>query len=92
MRRKMIGVLLFTVFILLLGSLVLAAPTEFTVSWWTVDGGGGTSSNGRYTLSDTIGQADTGRPLTNSRYTIRDGFWVWPDPAHKIYLPLITSD
>jgi hypothetical protein len=32
----------------------------YTLDWWTVDGGGGSSENGAYTLVGTIGQPDAG--------------------------------
>ena len=31
---------------------------QFSISWFTIDGGGGTSSGGNFTLSGTIGQPD----------------------------------
>lgn len=51
----------------------LADPPE--ISWFTVDGGGGTSTDGTVTVSGTIGQADAGR-LTGAPYiAIAGGYW-----------------
>ena len=47
---------------------------SFDLSWNTVDGGGGTSSGGGYTLSGTIGQPDAGA-LSGGGYTLLGGFW-----------------
>lgn len=43
--------------ILLLPGIVIA---DFEIVWQTIDGGGGMSSGGPYTLTGTIWQADTG--------------------------------
>jgi hypothetical protein len=63
--------------------------TSYDLSWWTVDGGGGTVSGGSYTLVATIGQPDTG-VLTGGAYTLGGGFWGDGVAAgYKIYLPVI---
>lgn len=64
--------------ILLSSALLLSLSTAFaqnySIDWFTIDGGGGTSSGGSYTLSGTIGQPDAGR-LTGGSYTLDGGFW-----------------
>jgi len=47
----------------------------YDISWWTIDGGGNTSSGGSYSLSGTIGQPDSGT-LTGGTYKLEGGFWV----------------
>ena len=77
---------------LLVTAAALAAPLGYNLSWWTVDGGGGTSQGGGYTLNGTIGQPDTG-VLVGGDYTIAGGFWseVAPvPPFHLHYLPLVN--
>lgn len=63
----------------------------FTIPWWTVDNGGGTSQGGAYSLSGTAGQPDAGS-LSGGSYVLRGGFWsgaaVMPS-VPTIYLPLI---
>ena len=55
--------------------LALSAGTQrFSLDWWTVDGGGGTSTGGVYTVSGTIGQQDAGR-MTGGNFTVEGGFW-----------------
>jgi hypothetical protein len=44
--------------LLFVASVAVAQP--YTVDWWTVNGGGGTSTGGPYTVSGTIGQPDAG--------------------------------
>ena len=43
-------------------------------NWWTVDGGGGTSSAAQFTLNGTIGQANAG-VMSGGGYILRGGFW-----------------
>lgn len=50
------------------------ARAQLTIDWSSVDGGGGTSSGGSYTLSGTIGQADAGT-MTGGTFTLEGGFW-----------------
>ena len=37
-----------------------AAAQRFDISWYTIDGGGGSSAGGAFQLSGTIGQHDAG--------------------------------
>jgi len=76
-------------FVLLLAavSLTLAQGNSFSLDWWTVDGGGGVSGNGRYTLQSTIGQPDAGE-MGNGRYALLSGYWDGPG-EYDIYLPLV---
>ena len=78
---------------LLLSVLVLGAPNDYAVPWWTVDGGGGTSQSagGQYTLQGTIGQPDTGSSQ-GGEYGLEGGFWAglrdWVTQFF-IHLPLV---
>ena len=51
----------------------LAQP--YSIDWYKVSGGGGTSTNGQYSLSGTIGQHDAGGPMTGGSYSVTGGFW-----------------
>jgi hypothetical protein len=50
----------------------------FSIDWSKIAGGGGTSTNGQYSVSGTIGQPDAGEPLTNGPYWLTGGFWALP--------------
>ena len=54
--------------------IALAAPIAYSIPWWTVDGGGGTSQGGEYTVSGTIGQADTSPLMSSGDYEVVGGF------------------
>lgn len=47
---------------------------QFALDWFTLDGGGGSSAGGAYTLQGTIGQPDAGA-LGGGSYALQGGFW-----------------
>jgi hypothetical protein len=49
---------------------------SYSVDWYQVAGGGGTSSGGVYSVSGTIGQPDAGGPMTGGNYSLTGGFWA----------------
>jgi len=54
-----------------------ARGQSFAIDWFTVDGGGTTSSGGVYALSGTIGQPDASMtPMTGGNYSLTGGFWA----------------
>ena len=55
-----------------------AALAQYSIDWFKIAGGGGTSTGGVYAVSGTIGQADAGGPMTNGQYSVTGGFWVLP--------------
>lgn len=52
-----------------------SARAQLDISWYTIDGGGGTSTGGGYSISGTIGQPDAGVVLTGGMFEINGGFW-----------------
>lgn len=53
-----------------------AQAQPFAIDWYTIDGGGGTSSGGPFVLSGTIGQPDaSATALVGGNYTLQGGFW-----------------
>jgi len=65
--------LLILALVSLAGSATVGAQT-YAIDWFTIDGGGGTSTGGVYSVSGTIGQPDAGR-MSGGDYTIAGGFW-----------------
>ena len=47
---------------------------QYAIDWFTIDGGGGTSTGGVYSVTGTIGQPDAGH-LSGGNYTVDGGFW-----------------
>ncbi len=79
---------------LLLGAVwvVSAAPDAFSIPWWRVAGGGGTSDGGNYSLSGTAGQAEAGIIMSGDGYTLAGGFWgAGMEPMYIVYLPQVLK-
>src|SRR5256885_1506378 len=66
----------------------------FTIDWFTVDGGGGTSTGGVFSVSGTIGQPDAGH-MSGGNFTIDGGFWgiigAIQSPGSPLLRVLLTS-
>jgi hypothetical protein len=76
----------------------LAIPctsAQFDLSWWSVDGGGGSSAGGDFTLVGTVGQPDAGL-LSGDSFTLQGGFlpgggvWITSNLVIQHILGLIT--
>ena len=53
---------------------VTVLAQSFSIDWHTIDGGGGTSTGGVYSVSGTIGQPDAG-VANGGNYSLAGGFW-----------------
>ena len=62
---------------------------NYSIDWYKVSGGGGTSVNGQYSLSGTIGQADASSAMTGGNYSLTGGFWSLY-AVHTPGAPLLT--
>jgi len=52
-----------------------ARAQQFSVDWYKVAGGGGTSTGGTYEVSGTIGQPDASGAMSGGNYSVTGGFW-----------------
>jgi hypothetical protein len=81
--------------ITLLSALVLAilasnaGAQSYSIDWSTIDGGGGTSTGGVYSVSGTIGQPDAGA-MSGGSYAVVGGFWAIVSAAQTPGSPLLT--
>ncbi len=77
-KHKAIGAIarLAVLMTLLVVLIAPAASSEgaYVLDWSTIDGGGGTSSGGSYTLTGTIGQPDAAYSASGN-YELLGGFW-----------------
>ncbi|MDX2197788.1 MAG: hypothetical protein SF069_02320 [Phycisphaerae bacterium] len=64
-------------------ALGLVAQAQYAINWYTIDGGGGTSTGGTYILSGTIGQPDAGT-MTGGTYALAGGFWAGIQPDGEL--------
>jgi hypothetical protein len=63
---------------------------SYSINWFKVAGGGGTSTGGTYQVSGTIGQHDAGGPMTNGQYSLTGGFWSGITVVQTPGAPLLT--
>jgi hypothetical protein len=52
-----------------------ALAQSYSIDWYKISGGGGTSTNGAYSLTGTIGQPDAGGAMSGGNYSVTGGFW-----------------
>ena len=51
-----------------------AQAQNYSIDWSTIDGGGGTSTGGTYSVTGTVGQPDVGQ-MAGGNYALAGGFW-----------------
>ena len=92
-HRLLIALMLFLIVTALIAGTSRALASsggDYTLDWYTLDGGGGTSAGGNYALSGTIGQLDAGG-MSGGDYALSGGFWSGIVEAfYELFLPLIT--
>ena len=70
--------ILMSCFLFVVGWL-LALPTlhaqSYSIDWYKVAGGGGTSTGSVYSVSGTIGQPDASGAMSGGSYSLTGGFW-----------------
>ena len=77
----------------LAGAILLATAASaqnYSIDWFTIAGGGGTSTGGVYSVTGTLGQPDAGGPMTNGPYSVTGGFWALPTAIQVIGGPTLT--
>jgi hypothetical protein len=68
--RRVVTLLLFWL------TLSVANAQPFSIDWFTIDGGGGTSTGGVFMVHASIGQPDAnGQFMTGGNYSVGGGFW-----------------
>ena len=86
--------IIFTGLALLLSTLIFQPATvsaqPYSIDWYKIAGGGGTSTGGTYQVSGTIGQPDAGGPMTGGNYSLTGGFWALISVVQTPGLPNLT--
>jgi hypothetical protein len=62
--------------LLVLQAAFIAGAQSYTVDWYKISGGGGTSTNGSYQVSGTIGQPDASGAMQGGNFSVTGGFWA----------------
>ena len=83
------------IFLAVLGAMLVftagSSAQNYSIDWFTIDGGGGTSTGGVYTLIGTIGQPDAGT-LSGGTYTLAGGFWGAVIPVQQVGAPTLQIE
>ncbi len=67
-----------------------ASGRSYSINWYKMASGGGTSSNGQYSVSGTIGQPDASGPMAGGSYSLTSGFWALISVVQAPGLPSLT--
>ena len=74
-------------------SLLISASSHaqtYSIDWYKIAGGGGTSTGGVYSVSGTIGQPDAGAPMSGGNFSLTGGFWALISVVQTPGLPNLT--
>ncbi len=53
-----------------------ASAQSYSIDWYKIAGGGGTSTGGTYQVSGTIGQPDASGAMSGGGYSVTGGYWA----------------
>jgi len=79
--------------LILLSTLLLPSigfAQNYSVDWYKIAGGGGTSTGGVYAVNGTIGQPDASGAITGGNYSLTGGFWALISIVQTPGAPLLT--
>jgi len=79
-------------FFILFGWLLpsLALAQSYSIDWYKIAGGGGTSTGLNYSVSGTIGQPDASGAMTGGSYSVTGGFWALISVVQTAGTPNLT--
>jgi hypothetical protein len=77
---------------LFLGLLIPAIgfAQSYSIDWFKIAGGGGTSTGSVYSISGTIGQPDAGVAMSGGNYSLTGGFWSLSAVVQTVGAPALT--
>jgi hypothetical protein len=77
------------IYVVAMFAITTCAHAQYSIPWHTIDGGGGTSTGGVYSVSGTVGQPDAGT-MSGGSYSLAGGFWGIISAVETPGSPLIT--
>jgi hypothetical protein len=81
-----------TILILSLLISITASAQQYSIDWHTIDGGGGTSTGGVFSVSGTIGQPDAGPAMSGGDFSLTGGFWSLLSVVQTPGAPLLSIE
>jgi len=85
--RHRTGLFLLVAFVL---CAISVRAQQYSIDWFTLDGGGGTSTGGVYAVSGTIGQPDAGPAMNGGNFSLTGGFWSLLNVVQTPGAPALT--
>ncbi len=70
--------------------LAVAHAQSYSIDWYKIAGGGGTSTSSLYSVTGTIGQPDAGGAMSGGGYSLTGGFWSLISVVQTIGAPTLT--
>jgi len=67
-----------------------ASAQNYSIDWYKVAGGGGTSTGATYQVTGTIGQPEAGGAMSGGNYSVTGGFWSLISVAQTAGAPTLT--
>jgi hypothetical protein len=67
-----------------------ASARSYSINWYKVAGGGGTSIGATYQVTGTIGQPDASAAMSGGQYSVTGGFWSLISVVQMPGLPNLT--
>jgi hypothetical protein len=67
-----------------------AHAQNFTIDWYEIAGGGGTSTGSVYSLTGTIGQPDASGAMSGGSFSVTGGFWSLISVVQTVGAPSLT--
>jgi hypothetical protein len=69
---------------------IVAFAQSYSIDWYKIAGGGGTSTNSEYSVTGTIGQPDAGMAMSGGQYSVTGGFWSLISVVQTTGLPNLS--
>ncbi len=81
----------FILFCLLVSAVCLQASAQsYSIDWYKIAGGGGTSTGATFQVTGTIGQSDASGAMSGGSYSVTGGFWSLIQVVQTPGAPLLT--
>ena len=73
----------------MLGQVAASFAADYAIDWWSVNGGGGASTGGVFTVTGTVGQPVVGE-ASGGQFAVTGGFWGIVAVVQTTNAPLLS--
>jgi hypothetical protein len=74
----------------LLSAALAADAQQYSIDWYKISGGGGTSTNSQFSVSGTIGQPDASGAVSGGNFSVTGGYWSLISVVQTLGAPTLT--